>query len=302
MRDDIQRILDRCGGLASRALLLRHGISRHAIDNEVRSGALVALAPGVYCRPWDADQVELHERAALVGLGRATAISHLSGLRRWGLPDGAPHPVHVSVPARRAPRQTDRLAVHRVARFPPVVRLDGLVTVTAESAIVTSWPLLGVQDRRAPAIEAVRQRLVTPAGLGAALEAHPRLPGRARLLALIALLQAGCESELEMWGHSGVFDTPGLRHGVRQKVVRVRGQAFRLDLAYEVERVAVELDGRRYHFAPEQRERDMRRDALLATEGWLTLRYSHHRLHTDVAGCRRDTLAVLAARGRRRAA
>lgn len=40
----------------------------------------------------------------------------------------------------------------------------------------------------------------------------------------------------------------------------------------------------------------LRRDAALASIGWLTLRYSHERLHRDVAGCRRDTLAALAAR------
>ena len=89
---------------------------------------------------------------------------------------------------------------------------------------------------------------------------------------------------------------PGLDHGVRQRRVTVNGRTYRLDLAYERERVAVEMDGHQWHSSREQRERDMRRDAALAAAGWLTLRFSHRRLHEDVAGCRRDLLAALAAR------
>ena len=40
----------------------------------------------------------------------------------------------------------------------------------------------------------------------------------------------------------------------------------------------------------------IRRDVALATAGWQTLRLSHHRLTTDVTGCRRDVLAVLVSR------
>jgi very-short-patch-repair endonuclease len=66
--------------------------------------------------------------------------------------------------------------------------------------------------------------------------------------------------------------------------------------------VAVELDGERYHSTPEQREHDRRRDVALASIDWVTLRYSHARLHGDVAGCRRDTLRTLAVRHPRFAA
>ena len=298
MRDDVDRVLEGTGELATRASFLRRGISRHALDNEVRTGALVAFATDVYGRPWNRDEVELRERAVLLALGRATAISHLSALRRWGTLTGHEFPVHVSVPATRAPRSRDGLVVHRVARFPAVVRLRGSVTVTAAFAAVTSWPLLDAPSRRGPLIDTVRTRLATASELHDAIRAHPRLGGRAELSALVSLLGAGCESELEIWGHLSVFDVAGLRQAVRQRRVRVNGRVFRLDLAYEDERVAVELDGHRFHSSVTQRDRDMRRDTLLATAGWQTLRYSHHRLHTDIAGVRRDTLAVLAARRR----
>jgi very-short-patch-repair endonuclease len=75
-----------------------------------------------------------------------------------------------------------------------------------------------------------------------------------------------------------------------------QGRRYRVDLGFEEERVAVEMDGERWHSTPQQRERDRRRDAALAAIGWVVLRLSHDRLHRDVGGCRSDVLAALAAR------
>ena len=82
---------------------------------------------------------------------------------------------------------------------------------------------------------------------------------------------------------------------MRQRDVRVAGRRYRLDLAFDAERVAVELDGAT-HAGPDGRERDTRRDAALAAAGWLTVRFTHRRLTTDADGCRRELLAVLATR------
>ena len=205
-------------------------------------------------------------------------------------------PVHLTVPAGRMPRSSEGLQIHRVDRFPPTVRRHRLITVSAATAVTTSWPLLAGPDQRAPAIVAIRKRLVTPSQLRESIARLPRQAGRAEVLQLIELFEAGCESELEIWGYLDVFNVPGLRHASRQKWITVRGRKYRLDQAYDEERVVVELDGAAYHSSPKQRERDTRRDAALATIGWLTLRYSHSRLHFDRDGCRRDTLATLAAR------
>jgi very-short-patch-repair endonuclease len=157
--------------------------------------------------------------------------------------------------------------------------------------------MLAGADQRGPAITAVRSRVTSTDELRSATARLVRLPGRRELLRLIDLLDAGCQSELEIWGYLSVFSSPGLDHARRQLSVHAGGRTYRLDLAYEAGRVAVELDGDRFHSTPEQRERDRRRDAALAAIGWVTLRFSHRRLHRDVAGCRRDTLQTL---GRRR--
>ena len=296
MDERIDALLAACGGVTSRRLMFKAGITRATADCELRTGALVRVMPRAYCRPWQADSVDIHERAALMSLGMPAALSHLSTLRRWELLDTPPSQVHATVPARRCIQSTPLLVVHRANRFPPVVRYQGLVTVTVAHAVASSWPLLAGSGQRDPAIKAVRKRLISPAELRDTTAALPRLEGRRSLLHLCDLLAAGCESELEVWGYLHVFQAPGLDHAVRQKAVRIRGRSYRLDLAYEEEGVAVELDGDRYHSSNDQRERDRVRDAALASVGWVTLRFSHDRLHRDVAGCRRDTRATLAAR------
>jgi very-short-patch-repair endonuclease len=296
MRTVVDGVLDRLGGAASRAEL-RCVLSRNALDDEVARGRLVAVFPRAYCRPWDVDHPPVRERAAIASVGGPVALSHLSGLTRYELPAPIPDDVHVTTHMGRHPiGRTPGLVVHRTRVPTPFRKVAGLPTVVPAIAVVRSWPMVDGPDKRAAAIAAVRRRLVTPSELGAAAERALGMRGRRQLRELISLLDAGCESELEIWGHLHVFRVPGLAHGERQKWVTVRGRRYRLDLAYEQERVAVEMDGDRYHSTSAQRENDRRRDSALAAAGWLTLRFSHERLHLDVAGCRRETLATLAAR------
>lgn len=298
--DALERLLRRFGQVVSRRRLLGCGFSRDDVDGAVRRGELVALLPSTYTRPWFVDDIAVRELAAVVRAGYPVAVSHTSALRRCGLPGWRPGDgVHFVVPAAsRSPSPADGFTAHRLRTMPERIDRDPVPRVGVAEAVVAAWPMLPAVDRRAPAITAVRGRLTRADELRAAVGRAPNLSGRRELNSLLDLLAGGCESELEIWGHVHVFDVPGLRHAVRQRVIAVNGRRFRLDRAYEAERVAIELDGWIGHSSREQRERDMRRDALLATRGWVTLRFSHQRLHHDVAGCRRDAWATLQARRR----
>jgi very-short-patch-repair endonuclease len=296
MREIADTVLQARGGVATRREFL--GVmSRAEFDDEVRRGHLQAVFPRAYARPWDVDQQDVRLRAALVSVGGEAALSHLTGLARWGLPVPADGPLHVTAYNPRHPRGVSgELVVHRTLLPLDARELDGLPVVPPEAAAVMSWPLLSGSDQRAPLIEGSRRRLVSPQRAAALTEKMIWLKGIRELRALIGMLLAGCESELELWGYTDVFNVPGLDDAVRQKVVRVGDQTWRLDIAYEAEKLAVELDGRAYHASPAQWERDIARDLALATIGWQTIRLSHFRLTHDVDGCRRDVLAVRAAR------
>ena len=110
------------------------------------------------------------------------------------------------------------------------------------------------------------------------------------------LLAEGCQSELEIWGCLNVLQAPGMPRFTLQHRVVVAGRTFFLDAACEEVRLAVEMDGAAWHGSREQRERDIRRDALLATVGWQTLRFGFTRLTGSPDGCRHDIRAVHAAR------
>ncbi len=278
-------------------LVVRGEIDHHLIDDAVRAGRLVRVLPRVYADVAIADDPLTLRRAALksVPLG---GLSHGTALDAYGLPVASPLPIHVTTAAAVHHIHQRTLRVHRREGFRPsapfCVLRDGVPVVQLDQALVESWPLWTGPEQRAPAIAAVRERMTTAVRLRT--KVPPNLRGRRELLALLDQLAGGLHSELELWGHAHVFDHPSLPPARTQHPLRVGGRTFYLDRAYLDEMVAVELDGRAYHSAPDARERDIRRDADVARTGWLTLRFSHARLTQQADRVRAELREVLATR------
>jgi very-short-patch-repair endonuclease len=220
-------------------------------------------------------------------------------LERRGLPAPEDVPIHVTAYNPRHPRGIpERLVVHRTLLPLAAVIRDGMPLVNLETALVTSWPLMNGAMQRAPLIQASQRRMVSARRILDLAERMWWVKDLASFRELVRLIAAGCHSELELFGYTDVFNIPGLDDANRQRKIVVDGHTYWLDAAYDEEQVDVELDGREFHSSDEQRERDEKRDIALARVGWQTLRFSHARLHGDVDGCRRDVLAVRAARRR----
>lgn len=296
------------GGTAGRASVAATS-SSSAVDRSVRSGGLLRPLPRTLVLPSRADERWVRYRAAVGYAGPGSMVSHLSALLLWDLPVGAaerPAPpalaaqVDVLVPHSRRPRAGPEslVRVHRSHRVGQPWSRRGLPVVSLERAVVESWPLLVADAQRAPTIIALREGRTTPERLRREVGRHPRLPGRTRLLALVDVVEQGCHSELEVWGHRMVFVGPRFTHLERQVPVRCGARTVRFDLWDRLARVDVELDGRRYHSGVLERERDIARDAAVAEGGDLTLRFSHRRLTQDPAGCREQTWRVLVVRRR----
>jgi very-short-patch-repair endonuclease len=278
---------------------LRARIGRSTISAWVADGRLVRLQPEVYATVTAARRWQTRVEAALVG--REGVISHGSALALWELMPVPAGPVHVTVDARRSGRGSAGVVLHRDRDVDRTRRrAQGLPVTSVERAVVDSWDETrsGVARHlvRAAAITAVRRRVCSAAGLMTELDHHPRLRGRAELAGLVRLLAEGCQSELEIWGCLQVLRGPGMPRFTQQRPVYVSGRRFLLDAACEEVLLAVEMDGAAWHGAREQRERDLRRDALLASIGWQTLRYSYRRLTQAPEDCRREIRATWAAR------
>jgi hypothetical protein len=218
---------------------LRAGVSRDELDDEIKRGLLVRVAPHAYARPWDADTPDVLELAALKSTGGTCALSHTTALHRWDLPAPADGPIHITAATDQRPRQRAGVCIHRTHLPIESVVRRGAPTVRPAWAVVGSWPLLLGAAQRAPLIDAIARRLVTIGEVRVVVAAQTRLRGRAALLGLLDLVESGCHSELELWGYLHVFDTPALRGAIRQRTVVVGRRIYRLDMAYELEQVAV---------------------------------------------------------------
>jgi very-short-patch-repair endonuclease len=274
--------------------LLTRQISPTTLRAWVADGRLVHLGPGRYATPAAAGQWRTRIDAALHAT--EAVASHTTALALWGLLAPPLGPVHVTVAVAASGRGSGGVVRHRGRDVDwHRRRVDGLPVTSVERSLVDAWGSpagCSRGDLRGAAITAVRRRMCTTRALEAELELRPRLPGRAELTRLVRLLADGCQSELEIWGCLHVLRAPGMPAFVQQREVVVTGERVFLDAAYEEVLLAVEMDGAAWHGSREQRERDIRRDALLATLGWQTLRFSHRRLTVAAPACRQEIQAT----------
>jgi very-short-patch-repair endonuclease len=275
-------------------------VSRDTVRRWVATGRLVRVHPEVYATPTAARDWRTGV-ATVVRLRRGVA-SHATALFLWDLAPHVPGPVHVSVEALRSGRGSPGVVLHRNAGLDwHVRRVAGVPVTSVERSVVDAWSApapLRRADVRGAAIAAVRRRMCRPSDLAAELALRTRLPGRAALAELVRLLEDGCRSELEIWGCLRVLRGPGMPTFLQQRPVVVGGKRLVLDAANEEVLLAVEMDGAAWHGSQRQREDDIRRDALLATVGWQTLRFSYRRLTSAPDACRREITAAFAARRR----
>ncbi|QSB17355.1 DUF559 domain-containing protein [Natronosporangium hydrolyticum] len=319
-------LLARSGGVLTRAQA-SEVVPGWVLDHANRLGELRRVLPGVYLDGRGPDgraqsrragegrardgrapaEPRLNLRAALAWLDQRGALSHTSALAVWGLHEPvSTEPVHVTVPPSVRLRSQPAIVgfpgveVHRRGDFraqpPHVLERDQHLVTPLDRSLVDAWAVLPVGERRGPLINAVADRLTTPDRLQAGLASRVRLPGRTEYAELVSLLAAGCLSPLEIWGHQHVFTGPGMPRFRRQVRLPVGRRSIYLDVFAEAEQVDFELDGAAHHGDRRARERDLRRDALLATLGILVVRFSHRRLVTETESVRQEIRAVLASR------
>lgn len=293
-RPEIRKAIDANGGIATRRELLQR-IPATVLDSHIGRRHLVRVFPHVY-RLRDSrndDLLSLH--AALLHAGPHSALSHTTALAVWG-ERRLERPLHLTVNESIRRAGAPGLIVHRRKRFDPttdqcVVRRGLRITALART-VVDAWPLLPADERRPLALELARRRRVTAGQLDEAIAERPNVAGRRLLRQTIDLIADGCESELEAHGVLNVFRHRSLPPSVGQLRITLPTGIVRLDRAWPEAMLAVELDGARYHTSPEDRRRDLARDAALAALGWVVLRFTFADVLRDARGARARVLEV----------
>lgn len=241
----------------SRAQLLRRGLTATAVNRLTRRGELVSLHPGVYVDhngppAWSqlAWAAVLHAWPSALCLDSALRAAEGPGRRKraTGL-------IHVAIAERRRVRAVDGVVVHRIAGFgervqwnsgPPRIRYDESVLDVAAAARSD--------------LDAVGARRTTAARLLERLEARPRIARRSWLEAVLDDVAQGTCSVLEHGYQSMVVRPHGLPVGVLQApALATSGRIYR-DVDHPDLGLKVELDGRLFHTAAADRDRDLERD------------------------------------------
>lgn len=292
-RDDVDQVLRATGGVASRRQLLEV-IDRSVLDALVRRRKLQRVFPHVYASHGVALPEATRLRAALLHAGDGTALSHTTALHVWQvLP--LRHPLHLTVDQSRRRAGTQGLIVHRRNHFLVVEHCSvvrGLRITHLARSLVDAWPLLAPVERRPLLLDVVRQRLTTTKELRSALAERPNVGGHRALGQAVELAEDGCQSELEAMGVLNVFRHRSLPRSVGQFAVRLGDRGVLLDRAWPEVQLAVELDGARFHTNPDDRRRDLARDAALSALGWVVLRFTYADVLRDPDGVRARVLAV----------
>lgn len=272
--------------------------SERSVGRWLAAGTLVRVFPGWVTVPELADEWLVRAYAATGHSGGT--LSHVSALAAHRVTDVETTRLHVTVPPERRVRSSTWLRVHRTRQRTAVVRARGLPTTALDRSLVDAWGDAHRRDAergavalaRTALIGAVRDRRATAGAVTDQLTGRPELPGRAGLVALLELLAGGCQSELEIFGVLKVLGIPDLPPCRQQHPVRLGTGTVWLDAAWPEVKLAVELDGAAFHGSAVARERDLRRDAALAAEGWLVLRFSYARLTREPDACRAQMRAV----------
>jgi very-short-patch-repair endonuclease len=276
---DISIAIRSLGGIATRDQILAFGIAPGAISAAVRDERVIRIRRAWYGVP----ETPFDHRAAVALGGR---LGGLSGARSYGLWTGELAEIHVSwhrhgnvaVAGRRQDygslRQFGgvRIVPHwRTGRHPPVQlwreppeEMLRQVIATADRATVAAVCDSAVREG-ALVVDVVRALLTEgPESVRVLVEIVDGIP------------DSGIETKVRVW-----LWINGVRH-------RLHAVIHGLEVDFLVgDSLVIETDGAAFHTGSEAFERDRRRDSILASAGYVVVRFSYRQIVDDWPACER---------------
>lgn len=274
----------------SAAELAALGVAPSQVKSWVRSGRLHPLHRNVWAVGRAAPRPVGRWRAAVLGCGPVTAVSHHTAGLAHDLAVPPDPSVHVTTTTRA--RSGGGRIVHRARGFDPcdLTTRWALPTTALERTLVDLADVLTYLELRR-VFDKLRR--VDLPRLAAARARAGKRHGAPKLTYLVERDEPHTRSELERrylrWAAA---------YGIRRPDrINARRHGYEIDCVYEAERVAVELDGRAFHTRGDQVRADHDRDADLHLAGWISHRLVWEQLNPFEAGATAERLkAVLAAR------
>jgi hypothetical protein len=265
-------------GVISVKQLRDNGISPRQIRTRMARGEWARVVHGVYRIGASQATWEAQLQAHLLAAGSDAVASHRTAAVLHGLEGFHRATPEISIPRHRSYRHP-AVKVHRSNDL-HLVSFETRDGLQVTSPVRTLLDLAGVvpPSKVHRALEdALRRDLVSWTGVTRCLVAHARhgRPGIAPLRSIVDKHRdevVATESGFEFLV-SCLLQEAGLPPPVPQHPVELAGRAFRVDLAYPADKLAIELDGSVHREKPTF-ETDRPRQNALILAGWTVLRYT----------------------------
>jgi hypothetical protein len=271
------------------------GFGEDDVRGLVAHGDLRRVHRGVYAdgRTQLTDVGRLH--AALLAVGRGAWLCGETGAAVWGLSIGVPARIEVALVADHTPKHPG-LKIRRAAAPPHRSEINnrhGLRVSSVPRLLFESAATGATQDDLHSLLEAAAgKKLLNVADLAATLDRNKHHRGIAgvKRAAAAYLPHPGRKSKLEQSFDRWLNKHPELPTPQRN----IHLGPWEIDCYWPQQRLALELDGREFHIAAQEFERDRLKDAWLQRNGNRVLRVTWRRWHQDRIGAESDLAALLA--------
>lgn len=293
----IAELAERQHGVVARRQLVALGLGRGAIAERLEKKRLHRIHRAVYAVG--------HRRisrlgwwmAAVLACGPGAVLSHRCAGALFGILEGWPATVDISVPRQLASR--DALRVH-LASIPDDERTveAGIPVTTVARTLLDLAAVLQFHELNRALERAEALRLAGPTPLVALIARHRGRRGIAKLKSALEqgpLRPAITKSELERRFLTFV-EKAGLPRPRTNVWLQIGGDWIEVDCVWAEQRVIVELDSRSHHQTSAAFERDRRRDRRLQAAGWRPVRITDRALRSEPQALVADVRALLSAR------
>jgi hypothetical protein len=286
----LQELIRQQDSVVSRAQALRAGLSRHAIGYRLRDGGpWRVLLPAVYLALPGAPTQAQWETAAVLYGGPYAMITGAAALRFYEfgqIPRRDGDVVDLLIPARFQRASTGCVRVHRTSHMPPMWAKGPSArryAFPARAVVDTARWLNDLREVRALVGDAVQNRHCAIAQLADELRVGGT-PNGALLRKVIAEATDGVRSAPEAELRDLIIKACMPLPLFNPRLYLPSGKFIACPDAWWPDAgVAIEVDSRRWHLAPDDWERTMSRHSDLGQYGIVTLHVTPHQLRTAAA-------------------
>lgn len=261
-------------GLVTRGQVRALGVGTRALQWAVRVGRLERVERTLFRLPGLPPSWRRRALEALLLAGPDARLSHASAAHVWGFDgfEGPPATLDVTRPRGCHAASNHHVRVRTELLPAPSVRLGPLVVSSRAQTLLELAAVLDEESLEVALDAAHRVYPFVGDDVERLLSARDprRTPGMTRLLSLVRERGGvATESALELRLWRRLRRTPDLPQPLLQYRVRdERGVILRVDFAWPGHRVAVHVDGFRWHTGREAFDRDASQRNRLAAAGW----------------------------------